>query len=187
MFRALAAFVLTVALVPQQTPSPTFRARVDLVQVDVVVVDQNGDPVRGLTGSDFVLVDRKKVQEIATFDEVSHERARAAAPAFVATVRRDVADNQTAQSDRLVILVVDDLHIWKGRTDRAREIASTILRDLGPQSSMAVLFTSREHSTQVTADRAVLSEALATLRGRQSWRRPHQAIDSQKNTLFSSE
>jgi VWFA-related protein len=154
--------------------------------VDVVVVDGTGDPVRGLKASDFVLVDRKTPQKIATFDEVSHEREQAAALAFAAAVRRDVADNQTAQSDRLVILVVDDLHIWKGRTDRAKEIASTIVSDLGPQSSMAILFTSREHSTQITGDRAVLSEALETFKGRQAWRRPHEAIDSQKDNATAS-
>jgi VWFA-related protein len=45
---------------------------------------------------------------------------------------------------------------------------------------MAVLFTSGEHSTQVTNDQAALSAAVDTLKGRQSVRRPHPAIDAQK-------
>lgn len=71
------------ALVVCQAPAqpPTFRARIDLVQVDVVVVDRDG----------------------------------------------------------LVVMVVDDLHIYKERTDRAKEIARHVLADLGPESSMAVL------------------------------------------------
>ena len=39
----------------QGAQNPTFRARVDLVQVDVVVVDKDEAPVQGLKRGDFVL------------------------------------------------------------------------------------------------------------------------------------
>jgi hypothetical protein len=66
------------ALFVCQAPAqpPTFRARIDLVQVDVVVVDRDGNPVRGLTSADFTLLDRGKAQAIVNFDEVSHARPR---------------------------------------------------------------------------------------------------------------
>jgi VWFA-related protein len=188
MLRALAAFVLTVALVPQQTPPPTFRARIDLVQVDVVVVDKDGNPVAGLKTSDFTVLDRRKPQAIATFEEIAHRHADATAPLDLpATVGRDVSSNQTAQSGRLVVMVIDDLHIYKERTDRAKEIARQVLLDLGAQSSMAVLFTSQEHSTQVTADQSRLRAAVETLKGRQSWRRPHPAVDKQRGDRIDPE
>ena len=76
-------------------------------------------------------------------------------------------------------MVVDDLHIYKDRSERARTIAGSVIDAFGPESSMAVLFTSGNHSTQVTEDPAPLREAIDTLRGRQVWRRPHQAIDTQ--------
>ena len=91
------------------------------------------------------------------------------------------------QSDRLVIIVVDDLHIYKERSDRAKEIARQVLADLGPAASMAVLFTSGEHSTPVTDDRVLLAAAVETLRGRQSWRRPHPAIDAQRASRLDPE
>lgn len=181
MFRALAAFVLAVTFLPQQPALPTFRARIDLVQVDVVVVDGNGDPVRGLKASDFTMLDRKKPQAIATFEEIAHRHADTTAPLELpATVRLDVSSNQTAQSGRLVVMVIDDLHIYKERTDRAKEIARKVLLDLGAQSSMAVLFTSQEHSTQVTTDQSRLRASVETLKGRQSSRRPHPAVDKQR-------
>jgi VWFA-related protein len=161
---------------------PTFRSSVDLVQVDVVVVDKDGKAVRGLKQEDFAVHDRGKTQAIATFEEVGREPHASAVdvPPMLPSVRLDVADNHAGQSGRLVMLVIDDLHIWKGRTDRAKEIARDIIDRLGPQSSMAVLFTSGEHNTTVTTDRSVLLTAVATLKARQSWRRPHPAIDNQR-------
>jgi VWFA-related protein len=178
---AVVAVWLTSALAAQQPAQPpTFRTRVDLVQVDVVVVDRNGNHVRGLAAADFALFDRKKPQAIAAFEEISRERAPdVSGPALPPTLRMDVASNRSAQSDRLVVMVVDDLHIYRGRTDRARELAREIVGQLGPQASMAVLFTSGGHSTEVTEDRSVLLAAVETLKGRHSWRRPHQAIDKQ--------
>lgn len=179
MAKALAAIALASFILGAQNQPPIFKARIDLVQVDVVVVDKHDNPVRGLTAADFTLRDRGKPQAIVNFDEVSHAAARARAIRLPPSVRRDVADNQIAQADRLVVMVVDDLHIYKDRTDRAKEIARKVVDDLGPQSSMAVLFTSGDHSTQVTADQHALRSAVGTLRGRQSWRRPHQAVDAQ--------
>jgi len=195
MTRALAAVGLTAALLAQSPPfdtaqgrPPTFRAGVELVQVDVVVVDKDGQAIEGLTAEAFTILDRRKPQTIATFDEVRHRRRdEPAAPAPMADVRQDVANNQTAQSDRLIVMVIDDLHIYKERSERAREIARKVIADLGPQSSMAVLFTSQEHSTQVTSDSARLLAAVDTLKGRQSWRRPHQATDKQKGDRLDPE
>lgn len=175
-------------LAAQQTPAktsqtPVFRTGVELINVDVVVVDKDGNAVRGLKQTDFALTDRKKPQTVSTFEEVSHERATAApsrATMFPASLKMDVVDNQSSQADRLILMVVDDLHIWKGRTDAARNIARDVITKLGAQASMAVLFTSGEHSTQVTQDRSQLLAAVNTLQGRQSVRRPHQAIDDQK-------
>ena len=165
----------------QQKPA-VFKSNIELVHVDVVVVDNDGNAVRGLPQSAFTLIDRKKLQTVSTFEEISHERAQhaASAPVFPASLKMDVASNTTVQADRLVMVVVDDLHIWKGRTDKAKELTRDIIVKLGGQASMALLFTSGEHSTQVTQDRSQLLAAVDTLQGRQTFRRPHQAVDDQK-------
>ena len=186
---ALAAAVVWVSLTAgaQQNPRPpssqtTFRAGIELVQIDVVVVDRNGKHIRGLKPEDFVVTDRKKPQAIAAFEEISHERKRAAldAPAMPAPVRMDVASNQSVQAHRLVVMVIDDLHIYRGRADLSKTIARGVLDKLGPDASMAVLFTSGEHSTEVTEDRSVLLGAVEILQGRKAVRRPNAAIDSQR-------
>jgi VWFA-related protein len=195
MGRALAGLSLVAAIVTPfdslplaQGGQPTFRSRADLVQVDVVVVGRDGAPIRGLKAQDFVLRDRGTPQAIVTFDEMSHERLPPAAPDVLPRgVKRDVGSNQTGQANRLVVMVVDDLHIYRERTDRAKEIARKVLAELGPQSSMAVLFTSGQHSTQVSGDLGVLSAAIETLKGRQSWRRPHPATDAQRGARLDPE
>jgi len=179
---ALAALVTVGLVVSIAAQQPTFRSRADLVEVDVVVVDKAGQPIRDLTQDAFAVRDRGKPQTISTFEELGRERtaAPADAPPMLPSVRLDVSTNQAAQSDRLVIMVIDDLHIWKGRTDRAKQISRDVVDRLGAQSSMAVLFTSGEHNTKVTTDRSVLLTAIDTLKARQSVRRPHPAIDDQK-------
>jgi VWFA-related protein len=162
---------------PQQ---PTFRSHVDLVQLDVTAVDGDNKPVRGLKAEDFTIYDRKKPQPIVAFEEISHQHTRDVSPlaALPPTLKHDVADNQTATSDRLVVMVIDDLHLFKGRTDRTKDIARKVVNDLGAQATMGVLFTSGEHNIETTEDRSELLAAIDTLKGRKLVPRPVQGPES---------
>ena len=53
----------------QQKP-PVFRTRIDLMQLDVTVLDKNGQPVRGLTKDDFTLLEDNWPQTIEGFTAV---------------------------------------------------------------------------------------------------------------------
>ncbi len=152
----------------------TFRVRTDLVQVDVVVVDKQGNPVTGLTKDDFVILDRKKPQAIEVFEEFKYSAEEAALRpgAFPPQLTLDFASNQSAQSARLILIVIDDLHIYKERTERVKEILRKVVADLGAESSMAVLFTSGEGSIEVTQNPAALLRAIDTLKGRRPYPRP---------------
>jgi VWFA-related protein len=174
---AILLAISTAALPAQQ--KPTFRSRTDLIMIDAVVVDQDGHSVRGLKAADFALTDRKKLQRIETFEEVWHQRPSApGGPAFMLppALKLDVASNMTVQADRLVVVIIDDLHIWKGRTDKTRQLATDVVTNLGAQSSMAVLYTSAEGSTEVTQDRGHLLAAIDGMKARKPLRRPHQAF-----------
>lgn len=174
---AAAGLVAAQGQAPRQQP-PVFRTNTELVEIDVVVVDKNGARVQGLTKDDFILRDRRQPQTIETFTEVRRDVERLAdGPRLPATARIDVASNTSAQAGRLVVLVLDDLHVWQGRTDVVKEIARKIVTDLGPESSMALIQTGGEHSTEVTDDRTRLLESIDRFTGRQSFRRPLQACD----------
>jgi len=186
MTKALTMALAGAVLLAPQQPRPTFRTTVDLVQVDVVVVDGSGEQVRGLKQVDFELFDRGKPQSIAAFEEVARHYERDAPPPL-RSFRRDVAMNVGPQADRLVVMVLDDLHIYKERTDRAKAIARDVIARFGTESSMAVLFTSGDHSTQVSQDPSVAAAAVETLKGRQSVRRPHEGNNRQKGARIDPE
>ena len=160
---------------PQDRPQrpPVFRSATELVEIDVVVVDKAGQRVHGLTKDDFVLKDRKRPQLIETFTEVQHQIERAKElPRLPAETRVDVASNTSAQAGRLVVLVLDDLHVWRGRTGTVRDIAEKIVSDLGPESSMALIQTGGEHGVEVTNNRLRLLTAIDKFQGRRPTRRP---------------
>src|SRR5438552_18796042 len=51
--------------------TPTFRANSRLVQFDVIVLDGNGRPIRGLAQNDFKIFEDGKPQQVRSFD--AHE------------------------------------------------------------------------------------------------------------------
>ena len=70
-FTSLAVFtssLISGVLLAQQKP-PVFRARTDLIQIDVTVL-KDGKPVRGLKAEDFLLLEDNKPQKIEGFAEV---------------------------------------------------------------------------------------------------------------------
>jgi VWFA-related protein len=171
------AGAVTYAQQSRQRP-PVFRTNTELVEIDVVVIDKDGNRVHGLTRDDFILRDRATPQPIETFTEVQEITKRTVdAPKFPPNVRTDVASNTSAEAGRLVVLVLDDLHVWQGRTDTVREIARQIVTDIGPESSMALLQTGGDHSTEVTNDRSRLLESIERFKGRRPVRRPLPACD----------
>jgi VWFA-related protein len=55
---------------PSQDDTPTFRSRVTVVQVDAIVTDAAGNPVKGLTEKDFEVTEAGRSREITSFSAV---------------------------------------------------------------------------------------------------------------------
>lgn len=144
-----------------QTP-PVFRGGVDVVQLDVTVLDEHRQPVRGLTADDFTVVERDAVQPIVSFAAIDLPPRPVDRAAWVGEVAPDVTTNhQDAQ--RVVVIVLDDCSVPfdPGVSKLARTIAEQTVDRLGPADLASVVYTaSRRLGQEFTSDRVRLRAAI---------------------------
>jgi len=160
----LALLAALVAQVPSAQP-PTFRIGVDVVQVDVSVLDKERKPVRGLTETDFTILEDGKPRPVVAFVPVNLSAPSPEPPSapWVRDAPADVINNSVRREGRLVVIMFD----WSIRfLDQAlaRRIATAAVEQLGPDDLAAVVFSSgfaNAGSPQnFTADRALLLAAI---------------------------
>ncbi|PYQ42173.1 MAG: hypothetical protein DMF77_13780, partial [Acidobacteria bacterium] len=120
------ACALGAATAAPAQPPPTFPTKVELVTVDVVVVDDKGAAVPGLTRDDFVIEEDGRPQPIVSFEavvaEAPPETPPTTKPAVVAT-----NDVERPRIGRAYALVLDDLGLDVGATVGARRAVTSFL------------------------------------------------------------
>ena len=151
---------------PPQQPAPqepiaTFRAGVRAIQIDAVVTDEDGNPVRGLTIDDFEITERGKPQPITTFEAVDIP---------IESQVPDLADADVVTNDgdgRIYLIVIDSI-----RADNAayakRELRRFFDDHFGPSDTAAIMFLDRAHSTagqDFTSNRRLLIKGLDSFVG----------------------
>src|SRR4029077_16603135 len=95
---------------PPAQQQPTFKVRVDYVEVDAVVTDRQGRIVRDLKKEDFQVLEDGKAQAITTFTIVDIPGERDNRPLFAASpIEPDVRTNEKPFDGRVYVMVVDDL------------------------------------------------------------------------------
>ncbi len=121
---------------------PTFRAGIDLVQLDVVVLDKQRHPVKGLTAADFKVLENGKARPIEAFAAITLPEPAAAGAAWTRNIAADVVSNQRADDGRLVAIMMDRSIPIEGPTITARNIALAAIDALGPDDMAAVVRSS---------------------------------------------
>jgi VWFA-related protein len=146
----------------------TFRSRVDLVMVPVVIRDGRGKPVQGLKKEDFQLFDKGKPQTISRF---SVERAGGQSIKFsedadgVAKPANKEAESVIPQ--RFIAYLFDDIHAKFSDLAFARQAAlKHVSEALAPSDRAAIFTTSGQGMVDFTDDKPRLLEALNGLRPR---------------------
>ena len=76
-FGVLGTLASAVLLAQGQSERPQFRAGVELLQLDVVVLDNKRQAVRGLTAADFTVLDNGVETPIRAFTPIELARPRA--------------------------------------------------------------------------------------------------------------
>ncbi len=115
-------------------PTPAFPSGAELVKVDVVVLDQEGEPVRGLAAADFSLADDGQPRQISLFEAVDEDDD----PAAPSRVTDESVPPRPAQAPGLreieLVVAFDELHLSPAGLEQARRrLAETLGADtLGP-------------------------------------------------------
>ena len=161
--RVLFPFALTLAttLAADQTTqqSPTFRAGVDVVHVDVSVLDKHRLPVAGLTAADFTVYEDGKARPIVAFTDVElPTRVRPPAP-WMADIAPDVATNIFPSEGRLVVILFDRAINISQRAP-AVEIAEAVVAQLRPGDLAAVVYSTLGIPQNFTSDAQRLRSAI---------------------------
>ena len=169
-FAAVACLLLWSASAPAQpaaTRDPrTFRTGVDAVEIDVRVVDAQGNPVTDLTREDFEVFEDGVRQQVRVFTE--HDVPFLPHPAS-ARFEPDVQTNHTPFDGRLYLLVLDDLHTHPLHASRVKRAVRRFLDEhFAANDRAAIVVTSGtiDASQELTSSRAALTAALDRFQGR---------------------
>jgi VWFA-related protein len=157
-------------LVARQAQEPSFRAGVDVIEMDVSVLDKDRHPVRGLTAADFTVLENGKTQRIVSVSSVEAAQRDPVRSAWMRYATRDVVANDLADElgdGHLYAIVIDDLNLPIDDPDillTARSAARHIVDLLGPSDRAAVVFAQDAGKTQdFTDDRTKLLDAIDRL------------------------
>jgi VWFA-related protein len=146
--------------------APTFRVRVNLVLVRVVVRDEQGHVVPNLRKEDFQLFDNRKPQTISTFSvdtPASHviaattgaEPGAVPAPAEAAAV--------ASLPQRFVSVLFDDQHLGMPDALFVRNAATRFFGALAPSDRVGIYTTSGQFTQEFTDDHELLNKAMLSI------------------------
>jgi VWFA-related protein len=156
---AIVMFLLTPTASPQNKLVETIEVRV--VNIDVVVRDRAGNPVRGLTKDDFELYEDRVKQTISNMYEVTRDDAAAPVPTSEAQVEIPLELRQ-----RRLLLFVDSASIQSSRKQAVLAAVDKFVDGMRPEDqAMVVSWRLGIHViSPFTRDKAQVKRAIDTLR-----------------------
>ena len=128
---------------------PVIKSNTRLVLLDVVVRGKNDQPITGLKGSDFTVIEEGRPQQIKFFEEHSTPQAVKAAPARVLPPHDYTNVPEQDPSAPLMVILLDTLNTPMLDQVYGREQLLKFLKTM-PRGQRAALFTlgSRLHVVQ---------------------------------------
>ncbi len=146
---------------------PRFPVAVDQVVVDVVVLDERGAHVAGLSRGDFLLQEDGATQELVSFEAVDvHPPAAASQRAAVAPTR--ATGKPSVSPRRTIVIVFDDLGLSPIDGERARAaVADFVKAEVASGDRLALASTSGRDRWVARTDEDIkdLHEVVSRLRG----------------------
>jgi VWFA-related protein len=156
---------------PYQPETATIHSQARLVQIEIVVRDSHGKPVKGLTKDDFEVLDSGKkretvafsVETTATADTETGKRTEAQ-PSGSLSAPAASGPPQPASEGRSIALFFDDVNTPVGDLARAKIAASRFIKEeLSPGDRVAIFNTSAGEVARFTSDVNLLISAVREL------------------------
>jgi VWFA-related protein len=149
-----------------QDTGTTFKLRVNLVQVHVIVRDAAGKPVENLRKEDFQLYDSGKLQAITTFgvETAKSRKERSEAAAKTQTAEGEtVAGGSVSLPERFVAMTFDDIHLAMNDAVIVRVAAGRFVDAMSPGDRVGIFSTSGQLAHDFTSDKEALKQKLLGL------------------------
>jgi len=148
----------------------TFKVRVNLVLLRVVVRDERGHVVDTLKKEDFLLFDNRKAQTISTFSldiPNSHAVPVVSVPDHVDAESVEKVPAAAANlPQRFVTLLFDDLNLTMEDAVNVRVAAGKVFDSMSATDRVAIYTTSGQFSQEFTSDHELLKKSLDQISSR---------------------
>ncbi|HEY4836962.1 MAG TPA: VWA domain-containing protein [Candidatus Acidoferrales bacterium] len=147
---------------PPSPQSGTLRVSTRAVQVNVIVQDKNGQPVKGLTKKDFTILDHWQPQTVASMWEQTNEVTTSTAAASAPNTFSNRFQQGSDVSPVVSVILLDALNTPPRDRASAREQVIKFLKQLQPQDRVVLYFLSDKIyiAHEFTSDTASLLRAL---------------------------
>jgi VWFA-related protein len=167
---------------------PVFRTGINVVRVDAIVTDRQGNPIVDLKPTDFEVFEDGKPQTIEAFRFV---KADGAAPAETPRPIRTRADEEQAAANedaRIFLFFLDDYHVRLSNSLSVRkQLVEFMQNNIGPGDLIGIMYplTPLEAVT-LTRDHQAIIRTLERFEGRKFDYQPRNAIE-QRYALHPAE
>src|SRR5215471_21226013 len=173
---------LVAVLRAQDAQSPSFRAGVEAVPIDVVVLDDKGQPIRDLIAADFAIrIDGRQRRVIST--QWISAGVVGTKPTTASFVPEGFVSNESTAGGRLMALVIDQPNIAFGDVRPLRDAMNGFVDRLAPSDRLAVIGLGQPSvTTPFLGDKNQIKEAIGRIPGQ----KPSSSAISQHDVSVSA-
>ena len=173
---------------PQQPPEeqpqqPTFRAEINVVRVDVIVTDRDGNPVTDLEADDFEVFEDDTPQIIDSFRLVRLTGTPEPGAEPARPIRNEFDEEREVARDdvRLFAIFFDDYHVRFENAVRLRAaLINFIYTQLGPSDLVSVMYPLTPlESVQMTRNHESIVATIERFEGRKYEYEPRNQFEQQ--------
>tara|TARA_Y100001949_G_scaffold169675_1_gene169884 strand:+ start:1567 stop:3624 length:2058 start_codon:yes stop_codon:yes gene_type:complete len=164
---------------PGTSQQPVFRAGINFVRVDVIVTDDDNNPIIDLVADDFEIYEDGQLQTVETFEFVRITPSTISDEPIRPIRNRFDEEREAARPDvRLFAIFLDDYHVRRGSSLRVRKPLIEFVRNLAPTDMVSIMYplTSLE-AVSMTRNHNAIIETIEKFMGRKYDYEPRNAFE----------